>query len=96
MKNNSKVNFVKTTVIGGVVFLVPLVFLIFIISQAMEFMMLIAEPLADWIPIESIGDVALANLLAIVALSQCHLLPVWLPEPRLPVGLLRPSNQKSW
>ena len=68
MKNNSKVNFVKTTVIGGVVFLVPLVCLIFIINQAMEFMMLIAEPLADWIPIESIGDVALANLLAIVAL----------------------------
>jgi uncharacterized membrane protein len=69
MQNNSKVQFVKTTIIGGLVFLVPLVFLIFIIDQAMEFMMLIAEPLADWIPIETIGDIALANLLAIVALS---------------------------
>ena len=67
MKENSSVNFIKTTIIGGAVFLVPLVFLIFIIGEAIGFIMVIAEPMADWFPIDSIGDIALANLLAIMA-----------------------------
>lgn len=67
MKENSSVNFIKTTIIGGAVFLVPLVFMVFIIGKAIGFMMIIAEPMAGWFPIDSIGDIALANLLAIMA-----------------------------
>jgi len=67
MKENSSVSFIKTTIIGGAVFLVPLVFLIFIIGKAVGFMMVIAEPLASWFPVDTVGGVALANLLAILA-----------------------------
>ena len=67
MKDNPAVKFVMTTIIGGLVFLVPLMFLIFMIGKAIGFMMIIAEPLADWLPVDTVGGVALANLIAILA-----------------------------
>jgi uncharacterized membrane protein len=67
MKDKPKIDFIKTTVIGGLIFLVPLMFLMFMLGKALGFMMVIAEPLADWIPIDTVGGVALANLLAILA-----------------------------
>jgi len=67
MKENPGLNFIKTTVIGGLVFLVPLMVLIYIFGKAIGFMMVIAQPLADWLPLDTVGGVALANLLAILA-----------------------------
>ncbi len=58
------IHFIKTTVIGGVVFLVPIVFLVMIFTKAAELMMMIAEPMAEWIPVDSVGGVALANVIA--------------------------------
>lgn len=60
-------NFVKTTLIGGIIFLVPIVILIVILSKAFELMLLLAMPLDALIPVDTVGGVALANLLAIVA-----------------------------
>ena len=68
MKENQAVNFIKTTVMGGLLFLVPVVFLVFILSEAMDYMLVIAEPMAEWIPVDTVGGVALANLIAIVAM----------------------------
>jgi len=67
MKDKKGIQFVLTTVIGGVLFLVPVVFLGMILTKAAGFMMVIAKPMAAWIPVDSIGGVALANLIAIVA-----------------------------
>ncbi len=67
MKDKKGVQFVLTTVIGGVLFLVPVVFLGMILAKAASFMMVIAKPMAAWIPVDSIGGVALANLIAIAA-----------------------------
>ncbi len=67
MSDKKGVKFLLTTVIGGLLFLVPVVFLIMILTKAAGFMMVIAKPLAAWIPVDSIGGVALANLIAIVA-----------------------------
>jgi uncharacterized membrane protein len=61
------VRFILTTLIGGVVFLVPVVILGVVIIKAAGFMMVIAEPLADWFPVDSIGGVALANIIALLA-----------------------------
>ena len=47
MKDNKGVKFLLTTVIGGVLFLVPVVFLGIILTKAAGFMMVIAEPLAE-------------------------------------------------
>jgi uncharacterized membrane protein len=59
--------FIMTTVLGGLLFLVPVVFLGFVLAKAVGFMMIIAEPMADWIPVDTVGGVALANLIAIAA-----------------------------
>ncbi|MDH4017973.1 MAG: hypothetical protein OEU84_00085 [Xanthomonadales bacterium] len=67
MIDNPIVKFLITTIIGGLIFLVPLMFLIFILGKAIGFMMIIAKPLADWLPVDTVGGVALANLLAILA-----------------------------
>jgi uncharacterized membrane protein len=66
MKDKSGFRFITTTVIGGIVFLVPLVFLVFVLGKAIGFMMVVAEPMAAWIPVDSVGGIALANLIAIV------------------------------
>jgi len=67
MEKKPGLDFIKTTIIGGMLFLVPLMFLIFIFGKAIGYMMIVAEPLADWLPVDTIGGVALANLLAVLA-----------------------------
>jgi uncharacterized membrane protein len=67
MSARKRTRFVLTTVIGGVVFLIPVVFLGVIITKAAGFMMVIAKPMAAWLPIDTIGGVALANILAVAA-----------------------------
>jgi uncharacterized membrane protein len=67
MNDKPFVKFMMTTIMGGLLFLVPLVFLVFVLGKAIGFMMIIAKPLADWLPVDTVGGVALANLLAVLA-----------------------------
>ena len=67
-RKSGGVHFIKTTVIGGLLFLVPLVVLILILTEAAELMMMVAGPMADWVPIDSVGGMALANLIAAAVL----------------------------
>ena len=68
MGARGRVHFIKTTIIGGLVFLVPLVVLVMILAKAVGIMTMIAEPLAEWFPVETIGGVALVNVLAAISL----------------------------
>jgi len=61
------IHFFKTTVIGGLVFLVPVVVLLVVLAKAAGLMMMVAEPMAEWLPIDAIGGVALANVIAVLA-----------------------------
>jgi len=68
MREKPRVNFVKTTLVGGLLFLVPVAFLLFILGKALGVMMVVARPMAGWIPIDRIGGVAVANLIALAVL----------------------------
>jgi uncharacterized membrane protein len=68
MKNKQGLGFIYTTLIGGALFLIPVVFLGVALTKAAGFMMVIAEPLAEWIPLDSLGGIALANLIAIASI----------------------------
>ncbi len=48
-------NFLKTTLIGGLLFLVPLMVLGVVIGKAIGFMLVIAEPMANFVPMDSLG-----------------------------------------
>jgi len=68
MEEKKPVKFIMTTVIGGVIFLVPAVVLVMVILKAVDLMKKVAKPLANWLPVETIGGVALADIIAIVTL----------------------------
>jgi uncharacterized membrane protein len=62
------VEFLKTAVIGGIIFLVPFVVILIIIAKAFEFMKAFATPFVAFIPFHSVGGILLINLLAIVGI----------------------------
>ncbi len=61
-------SFLKSTVIGGLVFVIPFIIIVTLLLKAIKFMMVIAVPLDSVIPADNIGGIALANLLALVLL----------------------------
>lgn len=63
---------IRRTIIGGLVFLLPLMVVILILEQAIEIALLVAEPLSDFILLDVPG-VILANLLAIcLVICVCY------------------------
>jgi len=60
--------FFKVTLIGGVIFLIPLAFLATILAKAHQIMLVVAEPVDDLIPAETVAGVALVRLLAWLAI----------------------------
>ena len=65
-KNQTKAGFFKTTVVGGLLFLVPFVVLLMILTKAIQIMMVVAKPVDALIPIESVGGIAFVNVVAIL------------------------------
>jgi uncharacterized membrane protein len=60
--------FVKVTVVGGIVFLVPLILLILVMRHAMAFAGKVAGPVAAAFPDHRIAGVAVATIIAAVLL----------------------------
>jgi uncharacterized membrane protein len=65
---NGKFQFLTTTVIGGMVFLVPIIVCIAILGKAFQIMKKLAVPLADALPIDSVAGFVVADLIAITAI----------------------------
>lgn len=53
-----------TTILRGVVFLVPVLFVVFLVVETMSVMVTVAEPLTEIVGVSSIGGIALANIIA--------------------------------
>lgn len=66
--------FLTTTLIGGILFLVPLVFITLVLGKAYQLMMKVAEPLDRVIPVDAVFGVGLVNILAVIILLLCCLL----------------------
>jgi uncharacterized membrane protein len=60
--------FIKTTIIGGVVFLLPIAIFVAVIGKGLEVTGAIARPLAAALPVDMIGGIAIARALAIALL----------------------------
>jgi uncharacterized membrane protein len=66
--------FLKTTMVGGILFLVPIIIFIAVIGKALELSKKLAAPLSVLIPLDSIGNIAMINLLALgIVLLICFL-----------------------
>lgn len=94
MKDSKGVKFISTTIIGGLLFLVPVGFLGFVLFKAFGFMLLIAEPMAGWIPVDTIGGIALANLIAILAIILLSFFAGLIARNTLATGVVKKLESK--
>jgi len=62
MKKNT--SFLKTTLIGGLIFLIPLVLIAAVLGKAISIMIVVAKPLEKLVPFESFAGIAAVNILA--------------------------------
>jgi uncharacterized membrane protein len=64
----------KATLLGGLLFLLPLVVIVFVLDEAMQLAKTVAAPLAGFIPLDRVGGVAVATLLeAVIVVLVCFL-----------------------
>jgi len=61
-------NFLKTTVVGGLLFLIPVILLLVILSHAMRLVGKVAAPIAAAFPAHEIAGVAVASVVAAIVL----------------------------
>lgn len=61
----SKISIVKTTVIGGIIFLITLIILVIIMEKAFQIMAALSRPLSNLIQIESFAGVAVVDLISV-------------------------------
>ncbi len=57
---------IKTTIIGGMVFLVPCVVVFAVAAEAFKLTFRLADPVSAWIPVDSVGGVAIANIVTVL------------------------------
>ena len=70
MKNLRRL--IETTLIGGLIFLIPLVFVVAVLGKAIQIMKSVAVPLANFIPYETLGGIALVPILiGLILFSSC-------------------------
>ena len=59
----SKLSIVKTTVIGGIIFLIPIIILVIIMEKAFQIMAALSRPLSNFIQIKSFAGVAVVDII---------------------------------
>ena len=65
---SDRVHFVKTTLVGGVLILVPVVLLVMILAKAVGAMRALSEPITQVLPVKTVFGFALVDLIAILIL----------------------------
>ena len=63
---NKLIRFLKTTAIGGLLFLLPLIVIGALIGQVVPIVLSVAEVLGEYIPLKTAGGIGLLILLAVV------------------------------
>jgi uncharacterized membrane protein len=66
--------FLKATLVGGLLFLVPVVLLLVVLSKALQFAGQVAQPIARMLPVSHMGGVAVVTLIAVAILLLIALL----------------------
>ena len=73
---------IGTTLIGGVLFLIPLVFVVVVFGKAFQIMKVVATPIGKLIPIESVAGFAIVEILtASILILSCLLVGILARSP---------------
>jgi len=65
---------IRTTVTGGVMFLIPLVVVVVIFGKAFQIMKVVGTPVSNWIPVESFGGFAVVEIVTVFVMLLASLL----------------------
>ncbi len=63
--------FIRTTIVGGVLFLLPVVVIVFVLGKAADLVGGIAEPLVVRLGIDSVAGIAASTLMSILLIALC-------------------------
>lgn len=74
---------IRTTIISGILFLLPLILIIFLLSKALKLIERLSQPIVDAVGVTSVGGVAAATLVAIAALLLISFVTGLLARTRL-------------
>jgi len=71
---NKNVSFLKTTLKGGLIFLVPVVIITVVLGKAINIMLVFAKPLEKLVPFEYMGGIPIIDILAFfIVILLCFL-----------------------
>jgi len=65
---NAIKTFLRVTIVGGLMFLVPVVLLLLVLRRAMQFAAKIATPIAATLPVGPAGGIAVATIVSVIIL----------------------------
>ena len=69
-----KIKPLRTTILGGIVFLIPLTLVIVALTKGLMVTTKLAKPLADFMPVDSVGGITLVSVWALLLLFLiCYL-----------------------
>jgi uncharacterized membrane protein len=85
--------FLKSTILGGLVFLVPLVVLAAIVGWAVDIALGVIKPMLEWLPDKSVGGVSLIVAIAVLGLVGVCFLAGLLAETTI---LRRLGDRADW
>jgi uncharacterized membrane protein len=72
----------RTTLVGGALFLIPLVFVVVILGKAFQIMKVIAKPIGRLIPVDSVAGFAIVEILTVfIMILSCLLVGMLARSP---------------
>ena len=86
--------FVKTTLLGGLLFLLPLIVVLLILKKGIDLLDTLVSPIADRIPIESVAGVRARDVLAALILVAIAFSAGLIARTRLGRGLSQRLEQR--
>jgi uncharacterized membrane protein len=75
--------FIKATLLGGVVFLIPITVCIILLAKVHRFMERLTAPLANWLPMDTVAGYSLSRILAVAAIIAVCFIAGLLARSRL-------------
>ena len=71
---NKPAEFFKTTILGGAIVIVPVVLVLLVLIETVDLVGSITDPIVEQLPIETVGGIEIASILAIlIILGACFL-----------------------
>ena len=81
-------DFIRTTVVGGALFLLPIFFVVFVMAKLVGLMRRFTEPLAESLGVTSVAGVAASTIVAVISLVLVAFLVGLIARTKLGQGVL--------